>query len=478
MGNKEWNKTGVTFIFLSVIIVVASVPLMTDYILWGRELQVSLGRIEAIRENIGRVFPVVIRPWDSLDYGYGAASLQADVYLLIPVFFRFLGMGIGTAYKLTLFLINIAVGITAYLSFRRCYRREDVALVGSMLYTWCPFRLNAMYVNGDLGESFVWIFLVMTVSSLMEFYIRDEEKKVDGNIWRRLAWGLALMAPASTSVFFVTLGMCGLCLFFQGKKALTREIVLGVCKAAGLACLVNFWFLGPMCLEWRGTLAVICSDPDRMISESIYVLRYMSTFLWGGVSSSSFENGMLDAQALCPGIAVMILIFLFLWILYVGKYQGFRVRRTGSRMLYVCLILMVLSSNVFPWDLFQSNKLFFMLIALFQVPAKWGIPACGELIAVACFVLWIISQMENEVVCQRLLLAVTLVSLATTQFFLGNVLKRGSVIRLESGKYEGIPFQIVAQQTVVWKICGIISAVTLCICLATRLMRRKNGRIS
>ncbi len=33
MGNKEWNKTGVTFIFLSVIIVVASVPLMTDYIL-------------------------------------------------------------------------------------------------------------------------------------------------------------------------------------------------------------------------------------------------------------------------------------------------------------------------------------------------------------------------------------------------------------------------------------------------------------
>ena len=67
MGNKEWNKTGVTFIFLSVIIVVASVPLMTDYILWGRELQVSLGRIEAIRENIGRVFPVVIRPWDSLE---------------------------------------------------------------------------------------------------------------------------------------------------------------------------------------------------------------------------------------------------------------------------------------------------------------------------------------------------------------------------------------------------------------------------
>ena len=150
MKHKDWDKMYITIIFLTIIVGVASVPLMTDYVLWGRELQVSLSKIEAIGKNINKMFPypVVIKPWDSLDYGYEAASLQADIFLVIPVLFRVFGVGLGMSYKLTLLLVNIAVGVISYLCCLRCYKREGIALIGSMLYTWCPYRLNEMYVNG------------------------------------------------------------------------------------------------------------------------------------------------------------------------------------------------------------------------------------------------------------------------------------------------------------------------------------------
>ena len=54
---KTGVEPGVLFLLL-IIAGVSSVPLMTDYVLEGYDLGASFGRIEAVKEGLGKVFPI------------------------------------------------------------------------------------------------------------------------------------------------------------------------------------------------------------------------------------------------------------------------------------------------------------------------------------------------------------------------------------------------------------------------------------
>ena len=79
-----WNRNGRNVIFLTLIVMTASVPLLTDYLLEGENLQNVLTRIELISQGLTKSFPVRIQPAALSDYGYGAAAFEADVFFNCP----------------------------------------------------------------------------------------------------------------------------------------------------------------------------------------------------------------------------------------------------------------------------------------------------------------------------------------------------------------------------------------------------------
>ena len=40
--------------------------------------------------------------------------------------------------------------------FSGMFRRREIGLLGSMFYTWCPYRISTLYCAGDLRESAAW----------------------------------------------------------------------------------------------------------------------------------------------------------------------------------------------------------------------------------------------------------------------------------------------------------------------------------
>ncbi len=80
---------------LLLIAGVASVPLMTDYVIMGSNLSATLSQIRVISQGLGKNFPIRVGPLGSMDYGYSAASLQGNLFYLIPAFLHLLGMKIG-----------------------------------------------------------------------------------------------------------------------------------------------------------------------------------------------------------------------------------------------------------------------------------------------------------------------------------------------------------------------------------------------
>ena len=73
-------------------------------------------------------------------------------------------------------------------------------------------------------------------------------------------------------------------------------------------------------------------------------------------------------------------------------------------------------------------------------------------------------------------MAVAVISFGTTQFLLGNILSTRQFIRKEElNAMEVLPFYLLTQESVFWRISEIVSAITLCGCTVLYVMRRRKS---
>ncbi len=153
----------------------------------------------------------------------------------------------------------------------------------------------------------------------------------------------------------------------------------------------------------------------------------------------------------------------------------------AKKMLWVSAVLIVLSTNVFPWNFLQGkNMLCSIVLALLYTPAKLGIAADLGLIVTACVFLSVLAQdrtLQGEGNAYKyVLLAVVFIAFCTTQFYLGNILITQNFVR-----YEDIPtlavvdFPLLTQESVLWRISEAVSAAALCGCLVIYMVRRRNA---
>lgn len=471
---------------LLLIAGVVSVPLMTDYVILGSNLSATLSRIKVISQGIGRNFPIRVVPLGSMDYGYGAASLQGNLFYLIPSFLYLLGMKIGGAYKWTVFLCNVATAIIAYSCFERCTKDRTIGLIGSLLYTWSPYRCSEMYLTGDLGEFAAWCFVPIVLLGLYRLYAENEDTGAHKNAWVTLVWGYSLTLLSSTVLFFGEAVLTVLILILLWRKTISRNIMRNLGKTVGMTVLVNAWFLIPLLARMTHAEAVGAMLVADVRNMGMYISQYFTVFPKGKSGVKLGENGLMEAQAMTPGIAVIVLVLLYLWGSATGVFG--RVKRNQKEkekevftraIMWSSVLLVLLSTYYCPWDLMQNrNMLFSVVLALMHTPAKLGIVADAVMVLLSCLMLEELKR--TDVVCfrektyQGLLLAVAAVSFAVTQFLLGNILTGREFVRQEGIEtLSGIPFLLVTQESGIWRLSEVISILSLCSCVFLGIIRRQ-----
>lgn len=479
-----WEKVKRNLVWILLIAGVVSVPLMTDYVLAGSELASTLSHIEVISQGIGRLFPVRIVPWVSMDYGYAAASFQADIFYLPPVLLRLAGMGVGSAYKWTLLLYHVGTAGIACFCFSRCCGGREAGITAGMLYTWCPYRLSQMYIVGDLGETAAWMCFPILLMGLKVFFTETEKKKQDGNegkqdnnLWKLLVLGYSLLLLSSTAVWAAAMGMTVFLLIFMGRKALQRFVLVTMGKTMAVFTAVNAWFFIPMLMRMREASVTAALVTEDFRGKGMYPAQYLKVFGWGGDNVRLFENGLYQAMDIGPGIGVILLVFLWLWALFTRQCEEGQKRDFAARMLWVSGVMIVLGSNWFPWDLLQNrNMLCSILLALLYSPAKLGICVCVGMVTVACGTLVWMEKNQDRKAYQMLLLLITAVSFAATQFLLGNIMRtRGVVKGADIEVLSSVPLPLVMQESVSWRICEAVSVVAFCGWIVAWAIRRQKG---
>lgn len=119
---------------------VASIPLFTDYLIAGGEVEQALRTIDQVAS--------------------GADWSKEAWMLALPILLRKLGFTLNLAYGVSLFLRNLCAAWIAYGVCRLCCGNRVVAWLGSLFWTLAPWRILDLYVAQDIK---IWQYLLWIV---------------------------------------------------------------------------------------------------------------------------------------------------------------------------------------------------------------------------------------------------------------------------------------------------------------------------
>lgn len=450
---RQWyreNRVQMLVVFAAAIFV--SLPLGTDFVNAGQDTAASLSRIKAVSDALFWVFPIRLVPLPQTAYGYSASVFSADLFYLIPAILYKLGFTIRTAYKLTVIVFQFITAYIAYFVFREIAQDRWAGMTAGFLYVLCPCRIYSIYGAGHLGEMFAWTFLPLTVWGMVRLFLEKEYGHTAGILI--LGYSLVLL---SWPVTFWGAVISFLVMFLLTmRESITKPMLLVLIKFGLGFGGINAWYLIPMIFRFRDASAVAPLLTEHIREYALYLNQYIKIFEFGGDRVNVWESGLTSAAAVSPGIAVIAVVVFYICNVFVTGKQD----RKTNKLLTTAGIMMILSSNLVPWDLMQNkNLLFSIILGALQTPAKLAVIADILLITGVAVVF---ARMPKSAEVGRYAGAVCLTGFLTAQFQVGRLLTTKGFIRDDQIlEWSQIGYGVIAQESFFWRISEVITLATV-----------------
>lgn len=364
MSMKEWKK----YIFgIAVIAILTSLPLWFQGLhdVDGQDLVFHLMRIEGISKELqlGN-FPVRISSAWLGEYGYPTSIYYGDILLYIPAILRIFGFDVNTAYKIFVFLINLGTAVISEYCFRKITKKENLSIILALVYLTSSYRLVDIYVRAAVGEYIALMFLPLIMLAIYNIYT-DRNQTLKDNMVNAaiLAIGMtgvitAHVLSAEMLVFVIAL-ICIICI----RKTCTWNSIRTYLMAIGETLLLSAFFIVPFI--------------DCYMNESVKITYIVNEAATRTIQSKGcrisdyidfFRNPFIKGSELLltPGI-VLVAALIVAVILWISKRSTNEMKITTI----LAVILIVMSTNLFPWDALANKSLFFNLLAQVQFPWRY-----------------------------------------------------------------------------------------------------------
>lgn len=344
------------------LILIAAVSSFTLFIIpnmsRGHDLAFHLSRISAIKDNLklgvigGYIYPNYLG-----GYGYGNPLFYPDIFLYIPAVLSYFGLSVITSYKIFLLIISFVSVLTMYICVKGISGSKKSAIISSVLYGFASYRLIDMFTRAALGETLAFAFAPLVIYGIYEIIYGNPKK------YYILVIGMTgLILSHLISTYLIGILLVILCLI-NIKNFLSEKKRIGyLCLAALITFLLTSFYILPM-LEQMISGTFIFNNLDETSKLLERSLPIWSIFI-------EFPNHVLTNFWIPTGIGISFLILIYYFI---KNYKN------SSHFTKICfvlgIILLVCSTNLFPWDLFKGFlspiqfpwRLYFLVILLLSV---------------------------------------------------------------------------------------------------------------
>lgn len=331
----------------------------------GQDTVFHLLRIEGIVKELrcGN-FPVRISSVWLGEYGYPASIYYGDALLYIPALFRLFGFTVMGAYKIYVFLINLATVLISEYSFNKIFRNQKTAMLLTLIYATASYRLVDIYIRAAVGEYTALTFMPLIALAVYNIYV-DKNRTIRKNMTDAtiLAIGMSgiitchVLTAEMVAVALVL--VCIICL----KKTITVSVIRTYVIAAAETLLISAGFIVPF-LDYYVNVPVNITD---IVSGGI-----ARTIQGDGANIGDyfafFNNPFGDWSSMLfnPGI---VLIFILAAAIVLWTQNA--ATKTVKILSVLSVVILFMATNQFPWDSLAHDFALFDLIAQVQYPWRY-----------------------------------------------------------------------------------------------------------
>ena len=377
-----------------VIILMASIPLFNNYLIRGHDIYFHLMRIEGLAQGLGAgEFPVRIQPSWYDGYGYAVSVFYSDLFLYPAALLRLLGISLQDAYKVYVVLCNVATTLISGYSFGKIFRKREIGVFGSCLYTLAPYRLVNLYTRGALGEYTGMIFWPLLIYSCI-LLLNEDRKKVQlqkGAVLMGISMAGMLQSHMLTAEIACMVLL--LLVIVYCRRIFHKEVMLAGCGAVAAALGLSAWFLIPFLdymLFERFNINSIRNNDIMIQRQGAFLSQVFAIF--DNAVGQSLDSGAGTAGDFTQGVGLSLMLsVIILMLLCIRGYLKQEERRNRQITITAAglgVLMVVMSTLYFPWDrLCRISRICRYIIVKIQFPWRFTGVAVGLLVVVWCAVL-------------------------------------------------------------------------------------------
>ena len=372
----------------------ASFPLFNNYLIRGHDIYFHLMRIEGLAQGLrAGEFPVRIQPAWYDGYGYAVSVFYSDLFLYPAALLRLLGISLQDAYKVYVVLCNIATALISGYSFGKIFRKREIGVFGSCLYTLAPYRLVNLYTRGALGEYTGMIFWPLLIYSCV-LLLNEDRKKVQlqkGAVFMGISMAGMLQSHMLTAEIACMVLL--LLVIVYCRRIFHKEVMLAGCGAVAVALGLSAWFLIPFLdymLFGRFNINSIRNNDIMIQRQGTFLSQVFAIF--DNAVGQSLDSGAGTVGDFTQGVGMSlmlsVIILMLLCIRGYLKQEERRKRQITITAAGLGALMVVMSTLYFPWDrLCRISRIFRYIIVKIQFPWRFTGVAVGLLVVVWCAVL-------------------------------------------------------------------------------------------
>ena len=356
--NQLSDSTKYSIIALGVIAVIASMPALTGYIIEGHDLRFHLIRIEGIAEGVlAGQFPVRISPIFYNGYGYANSIFYGELFLYFPAILRLIGFSMADSYCAFLMAINILTVIISYYCGKKIFENDLIAVVITLLYTLCPYRLVDIYTRAAIGEATAMTFLPLLAYGLYRILTQDTEEKNYKHAYLPMVIGLTGVIQSHTLTVEMAGGAILLACALFCFKTLQKKRFWMLVKTVIITLLVNMWFIVPF-IDFTLTQDVrvfATLSVDLIQDTGLYFSQVFDMFSDYAQLTFDAEVGMASEMSFTMGTALGLGMLLCLAMLWAKNDEQKTWKKRGVCFLIMAVILTYMTTIYFPWDRISTS---------------------------------------------------------------------------------------------------------------------------
>lgn len=351
------------------ITVLACLPLFSNYLYVGHDLDYHLQRITAMAAELSYgQFPVRLTTTTLNGYGYANPLCYCELFLLLPALLYNLWLPLRTCYQIYIFAVTLATCLIAYFSFGRITESRRLGLLGAMLYTLSCYRLVCVYTRAAVGEFTAMAFFPLVLLGLYGIYTKDKPRFAD---WLPMSLGMAAMVQSHLLSCELTALLLAVFCLLHLRDTLSPTRLLAWIKAALLAAGLSAWYLVPFFISGASIpFMVNGSFIGKIQSQGLYIMQLLSPFGTGFGGTSSGTSTDMTLSLGLPLILGLALVCYCLLTQHSEKDRYFSILYTAAGFFVFTVFL---SLHIFPWDYVQSalGRTAGKLAGMFQYPWRF-----------------------------------------------------------------------------------------------------------